>query len=73
MDKGVEKTLKEVGRRLAELRQQQSLSVAELGARSGIDSQLIERIEAGQVDFEITVIFSLVEGLGVRPRDLFGG
>lgn len=72
MDKGVEKALQDLGRRLAQLRQQQGLSLEALGARSGVDSQLIEQIEAGLVDLEITTIVALARGLGVRPAVLLG-
>ncbi|HEY6901336.1 MAG TPA: helix-turn-helix transcriptional regulator [Puia sp.] len=70
MDRGVEKALQNFGRRLTELRQQQNLTISELSVRSGLDSQLIGQIEAGLVDFEMTVIIALAQGLGVRAGDL---
>jgi len=65
-----EEALREFGRRLTWLREKQELSIAELAVRCGLDTLKIIQIEAGQVDFPVTVILALARGLGVPPDEL---
>jgi transcriptional regulator with XRE-family HTH domain len=70
MDRQEGEVLRRLGQRLTEIREKQELTIAELAARSGLDPRLIGQIEAGQVDFEVTVVFALAQGLGLSPREL---
>lgn len=59
-----------LGETIRQVREQQRLSVAELAARAGIDTQRINNIEAGQLDPRYDVLISLACGLGVRVSAL---
>ena len=65
-----EDALHKFGRRLTDLRERQKLTIAELAARSGLDPQHIIQIEAGQIDFLVTDIYALAQGLGMTPGQL---
>ncbi|HVS95150.1 MAG TPA: helix-turn-helix transcriptional regulator [Puia sp.] len=71
MDKQ-EDALSAFGRRLSQLREERGLSIAELASRTGLGSGYIARIEAGQQDIPITVIFVLADGLSVPAARLLG-
>jgi len=58
------------GRRLAELRERQQLSVRDLAKRSGIEARQITRIESGKVNILFTTILALARGLGITPEEL---
>lgn len=61
--------LRKLGRRLAQLRQQQDLTLAQLATRTGIDSRELASIEAGEKDLRITTIFAICRGLGLPPGE----
>ena len=61
------------GQRLTYLREQRGLTIDELSARSGIDSPEIARIENGEIDFQVTVVYALAKGLGMKPSALVEG
>jgi transcriptional regulator with XRE-family HTH domain len=69
MDKQ-EDALREFGRRLTQLREEQGLSVAELASRTGLDPLVIRSMEAGERNIHLTTIFRLAVGLGVEPVEL---
>ncbi len=70
MDRQEEEALRNFGQRLTYLREKQNLTIAELAARSGLDPGRIGQIEAGEVDFEITIILALARGMGLSPGQL---
>jgi len=63
-------SLKELGRRLTELRQQKQFTPEQLSAATGLNIQEITAIEAGELDPPITVLLSLCHALGVLPSEL---
>ena len=65
-----EESLRKLGQRLSYLRKKQNFTIIELAARSGLEPGLIEGIEAGVVDPEISVIIALAGGLGVGVGEL---
>ncbi len=66
-----EEALRRFGRRLTYLRVLHNLTIAELGARSGIDPREIEQIESGEINFRIVpIINGLAQGLGIPPGEL---
>ena len=73
MDRREEDILRKLGQRLTYLREKQNLTIAELAARSGLDPDIIGKIEAGGVDPALVVIFALVEALDVPPGELVDG
>lgn len=68
-----EESLHKFGQRLKYLREKQNFTISELAARSGLDPGIIEKIEAGRVDPEISVIVALAGGLGVAVGELVDG
>jgi transcriptional regulator with XRE-family HTH domain len=48
------------------VREREGISVADLAARTGIDEQRINAIEAGQIDPAFDVMVALADGIGVR-------
>jgi transcriptional regulator with XRE-family HTH domain len=59
-----------LGETFRQVREQQSLSVTELAARTGIDVQHISALEAGRLDPEYEVLMALADGMGVQPATL---
>jgi len=62
------------GQTIRQVREREGVSVADLAARTGIDAQRINAIEAGQIDPALDVMIALAEGIGVRlsaliPKD----
>ena len=65
--------LHKFGRRITHLREQQGLTIDALAARSGVEAGEIALIERGEVDFQVTMIYALARGLGVKPARLVEG
>jgi transcriptional regulator with XRE-family HTH domain len=62
------------GQTIRQVREREGVSVAELAARTGIDAQQINAIEAGRLDPALDAMLALAEGIGVRlsaliPKD----
>lgn len=62
--------LRKLGRRLAELRLRQNLTLEQLSASSGIALRELAAIEAGESDPAITTVFHIARGLGLSPNEL---
>jgi transcriptional regulator with XRE-family HTH domain len=65
--------LHKFGRRITILREQQGLTIDELAARSGVDAGEIALIERGESDFQVTVVYALARGLGLKAAQLVEG
>ena len=65
--------LHKFGRRITYLREQQGLTIDELAARSGVEAGEIALVERGELDFQVTVIYALARGLGVKVARLVEG
>ena len=65
--------LRKFGQRITHLREQQGLTIDELAVRSGVGVEEIALIERGEVDFQVTVVYALARGLGVKPAQLVEG
>lgn len=61
------------GAKLRELRRRQMLSLRELGARSGVAFDNINKYENGRRDAQPRTVRKLSEALGVEPRELTKG
>lgn len=62
------------GQTIRQVREREGVSVADLVARTGIDAEQINAIEAGRLDPAFDVMIALAKGIGVRlsaliPRD----
>ena len=67
--------LRNVGRRVAELRTERGLTQEELAARLGMSDRYLRRLEAGEINMSIWALARLANALGatideilVRPR-----
>jgi len=58
---------------LKQLRRQQALSLRELGDRTGIAYDTINRLELGKQQAQPRTIRRLADALGVEPRALMRG
>lgn len=63
--------LRDVGRRVSELRVTQGLTQEALSERLGVNLQYLQRIEAGRENLTIRSIVHLAVTLGVRIATLF--
>jgi transcriptional regulator with XRE-family HTH domain len=62
------------GQTIRQVREREGVSVADLAARTGIDAEQINAIEAGRLDPASDGMIALAEGIGVRlsaliPKD----
>jgi transcriptional regulator with XRE-family HTH domain len=61
------------GRRLQQLRVEQALTLRDLGERSGISYDTINKLELGRRPAHASTIRKLADALGVEPRELMKG
>jgi transcriptional regulator with XRE-family HTH domain len=54
------------GETFRQIRERESVSVADLAARTGIDAEQINALEAGQLDTAFDVMIALADGIGVQ-------
>lgn len=59
------------GETFRQLREREGVSIADLVARTGIDAQQINALEAGRLDPAFDVMCALADGIGVRLSALF--
>jgi transcriptional regulator with XRE-family HTH domain len=61
------------GSKLRRLRRERALSLRDLGDRSGIAFDTINRLELGKQDAQPRTLRALAEALGVEPVELMKG
>jgi transcriptional regulator with XRE-family HTH domain len=61
------------GPKLKSIRREKALSLRELGERSGVAFDTINRLELGKQDAQPRTIRRLAEVLGVEPKELMKG
>ncbi len=61
------------GARLRQIRQERALSLRELGERSGVAFDTINKLENEHREAQPRTIRKLAEALGVEPKDLMKG
>ncbi len=59
--------------RLKELRRERALSLRDLGERSGIAYDTINRLENGKQEAQPRTLRRLADALGVEPKELMKG
>lgn len=62
--------LKALGARIRELRKERGLTQEDLAERAGLHSRYISRVELGDANFGVSVLFKLADGLSVQPAVL---
>ncbi|MBN8850448.1 MAG: hypothetical protein BGO55_31945 [Sphingobacteriales bacterium 50-39] len=65
-----DEVLKKFGRYLTALREERKMTVQELAAATGLTSQKLRRIEAGEVDILFSTVVTLSMGLDISPAKL---
>jgi transcriptional regulator with XRE-family HTH domain len=66
-----DRALKDVGRRLAELRRERAWTQEELAERLGLQTNNLQRIELGMQNLTVRSLVRLANALGVTLGDLF--
>lgn len=65
-----EEVLKNLGKRIREIRQSKNLSQEELANLCDVDISQINRIELGKINTSISHVFLIAEKLNVEPIEL---
>jgi len=65
-----EKTLKQLGQRISQLRKERNLTQADLAALVDKDQQSIQRLEKGKINPSYYYLLGIAEGLGMSISDL---
>lgn len=60
----------EFGVNLRRIREDKGFSLSEVSSRCDVDKSNIAKIENGQFNIQLTKIFELAKGLGVKPKEL---
>jgi len=63
----------EVGRRIKQLRQAQTLTVQDLGKRSGVSAGYVSEVERGMSAVSVDKLMKIADGLKVSLDSLLGG
>jgi len=61
----------QIGQHLQAWRKARQYSVSKLAAEAGMESSIIEGIEAGEVDPSVSIVESLAKGLSIPPSWLY--
>lgn len=65
--------IKDIGMRLASLRDDMEISVEEMAKKLDVDVQIYQKYENGEMDFSFSFIYNAAEVLGVDVLDLISG
>ena len=63
--------LKELGKKITQLRESKNLSAYELSLRIGKDTSYMYKVESGRVNLSYTVIWDVCNALEIHPGELF--
>lgn len=66
-----DKTIADVGLRIAERRAEHGWTQETLAERVGVTAKYVQRVEAGSANLSIRSVVRFANALGVRPGDLF--
>lgn len=67
----MERVLRDLGRRVAEVRVSRGLTQDGLATRVGVSLRFIQAIEGGTQNCTVRTLTDVANGLGVRPGELF--
>ena len=73
MDNKYSNQLKQFGERIKELRNEDSLTQAELSEMAGINKRTLQRIEAAEIAAGLNVVFGLSKAFHISPAELLQG
>lgn len=66
-----ERTVRAIGRRIAEVRNERGLTQEEFAERFGCSLKYVQRIEAGRQNLSVRSLVRLANALRIRTADLF--
>lgn len=66
-----EKILLKFANNLKKLREDKGLSIRQLAATSGLEFSQLQRIEKGKVNFALTTLVAIAQGLEMEVSELF--
>jgi transcriptional regulator with XRE-family HTH domain len=66
----LEDALRQLGRRLSQLREEKGLSIADLATLTALEPNDINDMEAGKLDIPLTTIVALARALDTTPAQL---
>jgi transcriptional regulator with XRE-family HTH domain len=70
-DFGLRYDLKDIGKRIAKLREARKLSVNLLSHKSCKDHSMLLRIERGEREPMLSTLLKIIDGLGLQPAEFF--
>ena len=65
--------IKDIGMRLASLREDSEITIEEMASKLGEDIEIYKKYENGEMDFSFSFIYNAAEVLGVDVLDLISG
>ncbi len=60
-----------IGSKIREIREEKSLTIAQLAFEVGIESKQLIRIELGQINTSLFQIFRITQALGIQMYEVF--
>lgn len=69
----MDEQIKEISTRLAGLRESLQISVEEMAARCGIESETLRRAETGETDLSVAMLQKVAKGCGITLDELLFG
>lgn len=66
-----EKILLKFANNLKKLREEKDISIRQLAATSGLEYSQLQRIEKGKVNFALTTLVAIAQGLDLEVGELF--
>lgn len=71
MEKKYDKELVQIGLKIKQRRQEKHFTQSSLAAMCDVDIRTIQRIEKGEHNMSVTIMFSLLTSLDLKPEDFF--
>jgi transcriptional regulator with XRE-family HTH domain len=65
-----EELLQKFGKQIAVFRKKKGFTVRELADAAGLEMAQVQKIEAGKLNFRLSTVVALAEGLGISPSEL---
>jgi transcriptional regulator with XRE-family HTH domain len=66
-----ERILQKFANNLKKIREDKGLSIRQLAASSGLEYSQLQRIEKGKVNFALTTLVAIAQGLEMEVSELF--
>jgi transcriptional regulator with XRE-family HTH domain len=71
MFKSKDTLLEDIGIRIKSLRKANGMTQLDIASKSDIDVRLIQRLEAGKTDVQISTVYRVIEGFGMSLSQFF--